>query len=42
MLRHWPLTSLLDGSVPAHGGRETLHLCDVSHFCFFLLVALAA
>ena len=28
--------------VPAFSGRETLHMCDVSHFCFFPLVALAA
>ena len=28
--------------VPAYSGRETWHMCDVSHFCFFQLVALAA
>ena len=46
-LRHgvesYALLSLLPvDCVPAYSGRETLHMCDVSHFCFFPLVALAA
>ena len=46
LLRHgvesYALLSLLPVEcVPAYSGRETLHMCDVSHF-FFPLLALAA
>ena len=38
LLSLWPVEC-----VPAYCGRETSHMCDVSHFCFFFpLVALAA
>ena len=37
LLSLWPVEC-----VPAYCGRETLHMCDVSHFCFFPLVVLAA